>query len=135
MRHDCGAIADAFEPSTSASATDNSCCRSPPFHFPAESSGAQEAVLYMQMGHPGVCFKRRLMQAHTCGFPSCSVVCVKSRMSSTTWNASPKWRPYSNMAFFTVSSTPPNTAADLHSSALKMSEQLTQRLESYGVNT
>lgn len=36
-----------------------------------------------------------------CGLPSCSEVCVKSRMSSTTWNARPRWRPYSNIAFFT----------------------------------
>ena len=38
---------------------------------------------------------------HTWGLPSCSVAVVKSRMSSTIWKASPRCRPYSNMAFFT----------------------------------
>ena len=33
------------------------------------------------------------LTALTGGLPSCSSVCVKSRMSSMYWNASPRWRP------------------------------------------
>ena len=41
--------------------------------------------------------------APTWGLPSCSVDCVKSRTSSTIWNARPKCLPYSNIASFTSS--------------------------------
>mmetsp|Transcript_8657 Transcript_8657/g.32415 ORF Transcript_8657/g.32415 Transcript_8657/m.32415 type:complete len:216 (-) Transcript_8657:899-1546(-) len=53
-----------------------------------------------------------------CGFPSCASVCVKSRISSTTWNAKPRCLPYSYMSTLMSSLTPLNTAALLQLAAI-----------------
>ena len=42
-----------------------------------------------------------LARSWPCGLPSCSVDCVKSRMSSTTWKARPRCLTYAYMASFT----------------------------------
>ncbi|BAS95535.1 Os05g0582350 [Oryza sativa Japonica Group] len=47
------------------------------------------------------------------GFPSCSADWVKSRISSTTWNESPRFLPYSYICSHIVVLTPLNIAADL----------------------
>mmetsp|Transcript_6096 Transcript_6096/g.15542 ORF Transcript_6096/g.15542 Transcript_6096/m.15542 type:complete len:255 (-) Transcript_6096:344-1108(-) len=54
------------------------------------------------------------------GLPSCSSVCVKSRMSSTTWKARPRCLPYSYMSILTSSVTSLNTAALLQLAAIRL---------------
>nr|ACR35786.1 unknown [Zea mays] len=53
------------------------------------------------------------------GFPSCSADCVRSRMSSTTWNARPRFRPYSYICSHTPLPTPLKMAADLVLAAIR----------------